>query len=278
MDSGKEQQQIEQLKNLKRQLRWWKTGIFCTGVFVVVASVGTVNSSVRGLIEKGPKQDRFLKEMTASFKNDIAPLVEDMARDTVNEVRPQIQASFERVNARLPELAQASLQEMDTLQANLPKRGEAVLRKSFGDMLVKKEDELKAMFPEATDEQITRLLTNLGESASAEATNAAVELFGSHHASLERIHKNLELMSAKEKNLEDVDPSWEMGLLVLDLFRADLEELRPGKDVLMAESTSIKAAQSTTKSATKETATKSKSSSKSTKNKQVKLETAKVKK
>ena len=245
MDSGKEEQQIEQLKNLKRQLRWWKSGLFAAGVLVVVASVGTVHSSVKGLVEKGPRQDKFVSELSASFKNEIAPMVEDMARSTVNAVRPEIQASFERVNNRLPELAQASLQELDALQANLPKRGEAVLQQSFGEMLASKKDELQAMFPEATEEQIERLLTNLAESAGAEASVAATELFGSHHDALERIHANLESMASKESHLETVDPTWEMGLLVLDLFREDLENMRPdGNSTLMAsETVEIKAAQ-----------------------------------
>lgn len=239
MDSGKEELQIEQLKNLKRQLRWWKSGLFCAGVLVVVASVSTVHSSVKGLVEKGPRQDKFVKELTTSFKNDIAPMVEDMARNTVNEVRPQIQASFERVNNRLPELAQASLRELDTLQANLPKRGESVLRQSFGEMLAKKEDDLKAMFPEATEEQIQRLLTNLAESAGEEASIAAIELFGNHHETLERIHVNLEGMAAQEQNLQDVDPTWEMGLLVLDLFREDLESMKPGSESTMMASETV---------------------------------------
>ncbi len=248
MDSGKEEQQIEQLKNLKRQLRWWKTGLFCAGVLVVVASVGTVHSSVKGLVEKGPRQEQFVKELTTAFKNDVAPLVEDMARQTVNEVRPQIQASFDKVNARLPELAQASLKELDALQANLPKRGEAVLQKSFGEMLAKKESDLQAMFPEATEEQITKLLTNLAASSGEQASAAAVELFGNHHAMLEKIHANLEKMSAKEANLEDTDPSWEMGLLVLDLFREDLENMRPGAGDtgMMASSSTISAAKKAT--------------------------------
>lgn len=256
MDSGKEEQQITQLKQLKQQLRWWKSGIFFAGVVVVLASVGTVHSSVKGLVEKGPKQDEFVKEMTVAIKSDIAPAIEDMAKSTINTVRPQIQASFDRVNARLPELAQATMDELDTLQANLPKRGEAVLRDTFGQMLVAKEAKLQEMFPEATDEQIERLLTNLAESAGAEAQQAAVELFGRHHDVLTRIHKNLEKMSSKEKNLESTEPSWEMGLLVLDLFREDLEAARPGKEQMASESTSVKSARKATKDVKVTVATK----------------------
>ncbi len=246
MDSGKEDQQIKQLKQIKLQLRWWKSGLFFAGVMVAMATISTVQSSVQGLVSKGPKQDAFVKEMTAAFKSDIAPAVQDLARQTVNEVRPQIQASFERVNSRLPELAQASLKELDVLQENLPKRGEAVLQETFGQMLVKKEAQLQEMFPEATHEQIERLLTNLGESAGHEAGEAAVELFGRHHEVLQRIHINLSKMAAKEKNLDAVDPSWEMGLLVLDLFRDDLHKMRPdkasGEEQMASSKTTVKSA------------------------------------
>lgn len=252
MESGKEEQQIEQLKNLKRQIRWWKGGLFATGVLVVVTSIGTVTSAVHGLTDKGPKQDQFVKEMTTALKSDVVPMMEEMAKTTMNNVRPQIQASFERVNNRLPELAQATLSELDTLQANLPKRGEAVLTKTFGEMLTKKEDQLQKMFPEATEEQIERLLHNLAESSGAEAQNAAVELFGRHHEALEHIHANLEKMASMEKNLDASDPSWEMGLLVLDIFRDDLEKMRPGKDTMMASaSTTVKSAQKAVKAEVK---------------------------
>lgn len=234
-DSGIEQQKIEELKSLKTQIRSWRWGFVAAIAVLAMGAVSTVNTAFKGLTKPGPKQDVYVKEVTAAVRNEIAPMVEDMARSTLTEVKPQVELAVDRVNARMPEVAQAALDELDTLQANLPVRGEAVLQRTFGTMLASKEDELKAMFPEATDEQITRLLTNLGESAQLEAEGAAVELFGRHHETLEKIHAHLETISAKEAaSLQGVDPTWEMGILVLDLFRDEAMRSRPDKASMMA--------------------------------------------
>ncbi|MDI9641094.1 hypothetical protein QPK87_05380 [Kamptonema cortianum] len=236
MNQGMEEKQIEEIKNLKEQLRYWRWGLLAGSVLIAIASISQVNAAFRGLVDKGPKQDEFIAELKTGMEAEIVPMMEDMAKMTLNEVQPEVNKAIDNVNARLPELAQATLAELDALEANLPKRGEAVLTKTFGQMLVSKEAELQQMFPEATPEQIERLLTNLGESSGREASAAAVELFGNHHETLMKIHANLEKIRSKEEvSLASVDPSWEMGLLVLDLFREDLSKQRPDKNgTLMA--------------------------------------------
>ncbi len=249
MEPGNEQKQIQEINQLKGQLAAWRWGLFATTLLVVVVTIATVNSAFRGLVDRGPKQDKFVNELRTGLEKDIVPLVEDMARQTLGEVQPEVNAAIQQVNNRLPEVAQATLDELDKLQENLPKRGEAVLSKTFAAMLVKKEEELQKMFPEATEEQIERLLTNLGESSGEQASAAAVELFGHHHDALMKIHDNLEAIRQKEAaSLAKVDPSWEMGLLVIDLFREDLQRQRPDKDTFVASETSdVKAAKTVKK-------------------------------
>lgn len=253
MDLGKEEKQIQEIKELKGQLMGWRWGLFGVSVLIAVAAVGTINASFRGLVDKGPTQDKFVKHLTDELNNDVKPLVEDMAKQTISEVQPEINRAIDDVNAQLPVLAQNALSELDQLQTNLPARGEKVLRQAFVTMLQKKETDLKEMFPEATEEQIERLLTNLAESAGKEAEGAAVELFGKHHDALMAIHKHIEVIGEKEAaSLEGVDPSWEMGLLVMDIFREDLERNRPDKKQLMAKKTDeFSSAQTVAKKAVK---------------------------
>ena len=249
MDSGMEVKKIDELKGLKNQLRWWRYGLFFTALFVVWVAISTVKTAAANLIEKGPAQEKFVAELTEGMKNDVAPMVESMARDTIREVQPEIKAAFDDVNNQLPHLAQASLAELDKLQENLPKRGEVVLERTFAQMLVQKEDQLHEMFPEATDEQIERLLTNLTESSGEEASSAAVELFGSHFEVLQNIHANLEIISDKEaKYLVGVDPNWEMGLAVLDLFRDEFHAHRPDQGAPAAQMASNEPKANKTKS------------------------------
>lgn len=238
MDLGKEEKQIQEIKELKGQLLGWRWGLMGVGVLVAISAIGSVNSSFRGLVDKGPTQDKFVKHLTEELNNDVKPLIEDMAKQTISEVQPEINKAVDEVNAQMPILAQNALAELDQLQTNLPARGEKVLREAFVAMLQKKETDLQEMFPEATEEQIERLLTNLAESAGKEAEGAAVELFGKHHDALMAIHKHIGVISEKEAaSLQGVDPSWEMGLLVMDIFREDLERNRPDKSSVMAKQT-----------------------------------------
>lgn len=243
MELGTEETQIQEINNLKGQLKLWRWGLFGVAMLVALTSIGTINSAFHGLVDKGPKQEQFVTHLSEGLRTEVAPMVEDMAKQTLNEVQPEVNRAIKQVNERLPELAQATLSELDTLQVNLPKRGEAVLTRTFGQMLVKKEDELQKMFPEATDEQIDRLLTNLAESSGHEASDAAVELFGHHHDALMKIHDNLEKIRNKEAaSLANVDPTWETGLLVLDLFRKDLENMRDENTTMATASSTIKSA------------------------------------
>lgn len=248
MDLGKEEKQIQEIKELKFQLTCWRWGLTGVGVFIALVAIGTVNRAFRGLTDKGPTQDRFVKELSAQMQADVKPIVEDMAKQTIAEVRPEIESAIQDVNGQMPELAQSALAEFDQLQHNLPARGEKVLKDKFVAMLMKKEDELHKLFPEATDEQIERLLTNLAESAGSEAQGAAIELFGPHIDSLTKIHENIEAIHQKEAaSLAGVDPSWEMGLLVLDIFREDLERNRPDKPLMASKTQTFSSAQKVAK-------------------------------
>lgn len=238
MELGKEEQQIQEIKELRSQLSGWRWGLFGVSVLIVVASIGTINTAFRGLVDKGPRQDEFVQTLTSELNDDVKPLVEDMIQQTIREVQPEINKAMDDVNQQMPVLAQAALSELDQLQTNLPAKSEKVLQETFVAMLEKKETDLQEMFPEATPEQIERLLTNLAESAGVEAQGAALELFGKHHETLMAIHENLEVIAEKERpHLAGVDPSWEMGLLVMDILREDLERSRPDKAAVMASKT-----------------------------------------
>ncbi len=231
MNQGMEETKIEQLQKLKNQLRYWRWGALAAGVFIVIACVDTIHGAVDGLASKGPQQEKFVSHLSTGLQRDIVPMLEQMAGQTLREVKPEVEGAFQTVNNRVPELANATLTELEALKTNLPKRGEKVLTDSFGEMLARKEEKLHSMFPEATDEQITRLLTNLAESATSEASIANEELFSKHREALEKIYANLEtIRNAEGHKLASVDPNWEMGLLVLDIFRHDLERIRPDKN------------------------------------------------
>jgi hypothetical protein len=228
MASVTAQSQIQELKKLRQQTLWWRIGLTIASLAVVLISAVTINGSFRALLTEGTQQDRFVARLNQGLEADVVPMLQSMAGTTLNELKPEVNSAFLKVNARVPEVTQATMKEMELFQKNMPQLAEKCLNDSFGKMLQSKEKSIKTMFPEATDAQVATLVTNLTTSAKSEAEVANQQLFAKHQAELATIIQNMRaIQKAEAANIKNVDPSWEMGLLVLDIFRADLEELRP---------------------------------------------------
>lgn len=222
------QKQIEELEKLRTQMRWWKLGATFASLAVVAISALTIKSSFQGLLVQGPKQDKFVASLNEGLKNDVIPMVQSMAGSTFSQLQPQVQKSFEKLNERVPEITEATLQELEKLQTSLPDRAEKILNETFGAMLQAKEQKIKQMFPEATEQQVEKLIMNLAEQGKEQVKLANEELFAQHQKELFDIIGYMNKIKESEApNIKGVDPTWEMGLLVLDVFRSELEELRP---------------------------------------------------
>ena len=157
-------------------------------------------------------------------------MLHSIAGTTLSELKPEVNNAFEKVNSRVPEVTQSTMKELDLFQKNLPVRAKECLNNSFDKMLQSKEAKIKEMFPEATEEQVQGLIANLSASAKNEVGAANQQLFAKHQAELATIIKNMRaIQKAEAPNIKGLDPTWEMGLLVLDVFKADLEQLRPDK-------------------------------------------------
>jgi len=222
------QKQIEELEKLRTQMRWWKLGATFASLAVVAVSALTIKNSFQGLLVEGPKQEKFVASLNEGLKTDVIPMVQSMAGSTISQLQPEVTKSFEKLNERVPEVTQATLDELEKLQNNLPVRAEKIMNETFGTMLQAKEQKIKEMFPEATEEQVQNLITNLAEQGKEQVKLANEELFSQHQKELFDIIACMNKIKESEApNIKGVDPTWEMGLLVLDVFRSELEELRP---------------------------------------------------
>jgi hypothetical protein len=230
MTSGTAESQIQELEKLRQQMRWWRLGATFASLAVVVVSALTIHRSFKALMTEGPTQESFVAQLNQGLQADVMPLVQSIAGTTLSELKPEVNAAFAKVNARVPEVTQATMEQLEQLQKNLPVRAEKCLTASFDGMLKSKEKKIKEMFPEATEEQVQALVTNLADAAQNEVKVANEQLFAKHQAELAAIINDMRaIQKAEAKNIQGIDPTWEMGLLVLDVFRADLEELRPDK-------------------------------------------------
>jgi len=209
-------------------MRWWRLGATFASLAVVAVSALTIKNSFQGLFVEGPKQEKFVASLNEGLKADVVPMVQSMAGSTFSRLQPEVTKSFQKLNERVPEVTQATMDELEKLQQNLPVRAEKIMNESFGNMLQAKEEKIKQMFPEATEEQVQNLITNLAEQGKEQVKLANEELFAQHQKELFDIIACMnKIKDSEAKSIKGVDPTWEMGLTVLDVFRSDLEELRP---------------------------------------------------
>jgi len=226
MNSDEIKKQVEELTALRAQTRYWRLGVTLGILTLVLGGVALIINACYGLAKEGPKQKEFIGELTAGLKRDVAPSVERIAKQTVNELKPAIEKELKKLNDRTPELMDRFNKEAMLLQVNLPKRGEKVLTNTFGVMLKKREGKVREMFPDATEQKVSTLVLNLTEEAESQMHGVSERLFGSHLKSINAIFAHLETMQTSESanTAEDV-PTWEMAILVFDIIRDEFKEL-----------------------------------------------------
>lgn len=223
------EQQIRELEKLKGQTRWWRRGAGAALALTAVVCIGTIANSVHGLMNEGPTQQAFVTELSSGLQRNVVPSIENLAGQTLTEMKPEVEAEFRKLNDRVPEVAEVSLEQMELLQTNLPKRAEGVLMSSFGEMMSRKETTLREMFPEMTEEKVSLAATNLKDMAMERAGGLSDRLFSRHVTALTGIVGHMDRIQIAEASTiaEGEEADWEMALAVLDVVREDLRELEP---------------------------------------------------
>jgi hypothetical protein len=215
---------IRELERVRAQARWWRLGLTLAACGIVLVSVAAIANAVQGLTQPGPRQQEFASTLSAGLQRDVVPNVQNIASQTFNEIRPEIEKEFSKVNDRVPELTQASLTQLNLLQKNVPERSEKVIRASFSAMLKKREPELRQMFPEVTEEKVAALVTNLSEEGQNRIVLANDSLFSGHMAAMNSIVADMEKIRLAEKpDVSSEQASWEAGLIFLDLVRGEMK-------------------------------------------------------
>ncbi|MES2460452.1 MAG: hypothetical protein V4671_07700 [Armatimonadota bacterium] len=221
-------QQIRQLRQMRREATWWRLGSLAVIALTVVYSIATLRSSALALVQPGPGQTEFTNKLTAGLQQDVFPNVQQIATQTLTEMRPEVMTAFEKLNERTPEVAQASLEQMELLQQNLPARSEKILDETFSAEMKKREGTIKEMFPDVTEEKMQTLVTNLTQAGQKRMPQIADRLIGKHVSAVHGIVGNITTIHDQEKvNAGSEAATWEMTLAVVDLVRDDLREMAP---------------------------------------------------
>ena len=227
MTGDEVKKKISELEALRSQSRLWRIGTACAIVLITVICVGSLVNSVHNLFLPGPTQDQFTSTLSTDLKQDVLPKVQTIATDAITESKPQVETAFAKLNGRVPELTDASLKQLNLLQQNIPERGDKVLNATYGVMLKKHEAKIKTMFPEATEDNIGALVTNMTAEGQKQIVLANDTLFSKHMAALNGIESDLTTIQDTEPVTDDEDKSnWEMAMIVLDNFHNDLQGLQ----------------------------------------------------
>ncbi len=219
---------IHKLDRTRREMTFWRVGGIVAVAVIVAICLFLLTSSVRALVQQGPSQEIFIAELQKGMDKDLVPRLEQVASQTLTEMQPLVQAEFALLNTRVPELTQATLKEVETLQTSVPARAEQVLDQTFGQALKAQEPKIREMFPSVKEEQVTALMQSLSQMALTRGSKVADELLLPHTNRMRRIVENLRKIEASEKETATGEAAdWHMGLLVLDLVREDLKVFEP---------------------------------------------------
>jgi hypothetical protein len=220
--------QVRELKRLRTESAWWRWGALTVVALFVAGDVYALRNAVNNLAQPGAGQTEFANTLQTGLQKDIAPQVQDIAGKTLAEMRPQVMAALQKAGQRTPELANASLGQLTTLQQNVSSRSEKVLDDAFTKEFAKREDKIKQMFPDATEDQLRTFTQNMTQMGTARLAAANNQLFSRHLATMTGIVNDMQQIASTEKVTKTGDiPTWEVALTTLDLVRDNLKEVAP---------------------------------------------------
>src|SRR5665213_2589929 len=130
---------IGELTRLRKQNAYWRFGATAVLTLVGIWAVLSLNNSARGLAEPGPRQDQFVSIVKDGLQKNTIPALQAVAKSTFAQVQPSIARELTKFNKRLPELTQATMGELNTLEQDLPTEGSNVLDNQFGSVLTSRE-------------------------------------------------------------------------------------------------------------------------------------------
>jgi hypothetical protein len=216
--------QIQELEAIRRQKRLWSWGATVLLALIVIYCVFGLRNAVYGLAQPGPAQEAFQKDLSLRVQNDAIPAITNYGLEGVRGV--DYGAAAKKLNDRTPQLVQASMQQMKLLSDDLTKRGNKVFDQTFKAALNNRNKKIREMFPEANEQQVSSLMTNLTSEAQAQVADVNDSLFAPHKQALDSIVTDLTTIQDAEKgHIQGETPSWELGLMVFDIAREDMKGL-----------------------------------------------------
>lgn len=225
MEPSTTEAQIRELESVRKQINLWRGGTVAVIVLTMVVCLSLLYSDAKALATEGPQQTVFVDTLKSGLDENIVPRLRETASRTMTEMQPVIQKEFTDLNKRVPDVTQATLKEVDKLQTSLPQTASKTLTDTFNKALGGKEEEIKKMYPDATEDQVKLLFTNLTKITGDKSEEIAKSLLAPHVAEIDGIHKHLQAIMATEPKTGNNMDDWQLGLAVFDVVRDDIKDL-----------------------------------------------------
>jgi len=222
MENRGSRSEIEEIRALRRQIRIWTPGLVVVLAVVVLVCLLVMWNAVGGLIHQGATQDQFAQKLGDRMENNVMPLVQDVGEEALRSIDWNDQIS--QLNARAPEVASASLEQLRLLGTNNLAQGKTILTEELDKALQGHEAMLREQFPDASEEQIAGFLADLSRETQVQLAEYVDMLFTPHIEAMNSMTDDLKGIQRSEGPAGTSEvPTWEMAFLIVDIARADFE-------------------------------------------------------
>lgn len=226
MNTNEVNQHIQELEKLRCQTRRFRLLTIVALLAIVIAGVSAIISSIYSLALAGPKQDAFVKHLGVNMQNGFLPIVQGIASRSFERLKPKVDAEIKNLNARVPQIADAAVLQLDIMSKELPIHADRILDKTVGDTLRKREDKLRNLYPGIYDKQVASLLGNLNLEAQDQLAKSGEKIFRPHLDSIQSILANLEKIQKTEPIDEKAQiDSWQVAFMFADVFVREFKDL-----------------------------------------------------
>ena len=220
--------QIQELEALRRQKRYWSVGSTLGILAIVLWCIFSLKSAVEGLKDPGPTRDAFQKQLSENVQKHALPEIQRYGEEAIRGV--DYAGAVQNLNKRTPELVKATTDQLHLLNDDLTKQGNIVFEKTFTAAVKDHDKKIRAMFPDANEEKVSGLMSNLTKEAQDQVADVSATLFSEHKQALDDIVTDMTLIQNSEPSAKSEPPSWELALTVFEIAREDLKSLNTSDD------------------------------------------------
>ena len=244
MSTEEAKQLIQELEKVRIQTRRFRLLTIIAVLIIVVAGVSAIIESVYSLTLAGPRQEEFVRNLSADLKINLLPTVQKIAGRSVEVLKPAVELELKEINGRAPEVADVALRELNDMGGELTAQAGKVLDQSVTSTLLKRQGKLRQMYPDVYDKQIDTLLNNFALEAQDQFAQSGENIFNAHLNSIQSILKNLDKIQQTEPAVasQNVD-SWQVAFMFMDVFVHEFKDLGPPEPANASKAAGNKVAQ-----------------------------------